>query len=384
MWQEKLTVVLWRSLFGILLGLLYAWLALDEHMATSSGIGGLLIGLFTGILDQWLFTGRLRRRRFTTVLLVRTLSYLFVISFVLLLIAGQSIGFKEEISFSQFWEPDALGGKILEGEIFEIVGVSFLLLLIIQFIALVSRLLGRNVLLNYLLGRYYYPKEEERIFMFVDIKSSTHIAEKLGHLEWHRLLNDYFFDIAEPIRRTRGEIYQYVGDEVVITWTKNRGIKQLNCIRCFFFIEAKMKAKRERYLRRYGFEPVFKAGYHIGKVVAGEIGDYKRSIVFHGDTINTASRIQAETNRIGRRLLLSSSLLKLLDLGNEFKEEFIGKIILRGKEKEVTLFSIDPVYHRPQKISSDKVSGDNNSSSGPDSSNQRYSIDMKSSNTSLT
>ncbi len=352
MWQEKLTAVLWRSLFGILLGMLYAWLALDEQMLTVSAIGGLLMGLFTGILDQWLFSGRLRRRRFITVLLVRTLSYLFVISFVLLLIAGKSIGYKAEISFSTFWEPGALGSQILESKILEVIGVSFLLLLMIQFTALVSRLLGRNVLLNYLLGRYYLPKEEERIFMFVDMKSSTHIAEKLGHLEWHRLLNDYFFDIAEPIHRTRGEIYQYVGDEVVITWPKDRGVRNLNCIRCFFLIEAKMKAKRERYLQRYGFEPVFKAGYHIGKVVAGEIGDYKRSIVFHGDTINTASRIQAETNRIGRRLLLSSNLLQLLDLGNEYKEEFIGKIILRGKEKEITLFSLDPIYDRNRNTTS--------------------------------
>jgi len=344
MLQEKLTAVLLRSLFGIILGIAYSVVALDPAMLTASAIGGMLIGLLTAILDQWLFSGRLRRRRFTTVLLVRTLSYFFVISFVLLLIAGNYIGYRQEVSFSQFWDPGALGSQLSNSKFPEIVGVSFVLLLVVQFIALVSRLLGRNVLLNYLLGRYYHPKEEERIFMFVDMKSSTHIAEKLGHLEWHRLLNDYFFDIAEPIRRTKGEIYQYVGDEVVITWPKKRGVANLNCIRCFFLIEAKMKAKRTRYLNRYGFEPVFKAGYHIGKVVAGEIGDYKRSIVFHGDTINTASRIQAETNRIGRRLLLSGELLKELDLGNEYKEEFIGKIILRGKAHEVTLFSIDPTY----------------------------------------
>ena len=346
MLEEKLTNTSLRVVGGILLGLAYAAVALNRASIPAGAFGGALIGLFTAILDYWTFPDWLRRRRFAIVLFAHTLSYLIVISLAVGITTFLLIYVRDGRSLVNFpMEFGKLRAQLSKPLYWEIVLISFFFLLNIQFIALISRVMGRNVLLNYLLGRYYHPKEEERIFLFMDIKSSTHMAEKLGHFEWHNLLNDFFFDIAEPIKRTKGEIFQYVGDEVVISWPKKLGVKNLNCIRCFFLIENKMKARSKRYKNRYrGFEPIIKAGFHLGKIVAGEIGDYKRSIVFHGDTINTASRIQAETNRIGRRLLLSGELLNELDISDEYQEEFIGKILLRGKEREITLYSLDLIY----------------------------------------
>lgn len=345
MYPSKLSDILQRTLFGLLLGIMYALATgVDRRFIPAGALVGLLVGLLTGILDKWVFTGNFRRLPFGWSLLIRTGSYISVIISSLVIAGGLFVSWKERMSLEELYDVSELKKWIKSGTFIGPVLFAFVLLLFSQFVTLVSRLLGRNVLLNYLLGRYYSPKEEERIFMFIDIKSSTQMAEKLGHFKWHKLLNDFFFDIAEPIQRCKGEIYQYVGDEVVISWQKRRGLENLNCIHCFFYIDQKIKSKRQLYLKRYGFEPVFKAGYHIGKVVAGEIGDYKREIVFHGDTINTASRIQAETNTIGRRLLFSGELLRELELGNEFKEEYIGSIKLRGKEQEITLYSLDPVY----------------------------------------
>lgn len=349
MTQEKISETLLRTLYGALLGIAYAALALSQQAQLTSALVGMAIGALTALLDKWVFTGRLRRRRFATVLLVRTFAYLLVIVLSVVLVGGLAIKLQTGQSWRAVWNLSHLKGLLKGGEFVEVVIFSFVILLFVQFIAMVSRLLGRNRLVNYVLGRYFHPKEEERIFMFMDIKSSTHLAEKLGHFKWHRLLNDFFFDIADPIRQCKGEIYQYVGDEVVVTWPKKKGIQHLNCIRCFFLIEDKMQARRERYIQRYGYAPMFKAGYHLGKVVAGEIGDFKREIVFHGDTINTASRIQQETNNIGRRLLLSANLLKELNLDDQYREEYIGIIRLRGKEKEITLFSIDLVEESPGK-----------------------------------
>jgi adenylate cyclase len=104
-----------------------------------------------------------------------------------------------------------------------------------------------------------------------------------------------------------------------------------------------MEVRRERYLKKYGYEPVFKAGYHVGKVIVGEIGDYKRDIVFHGDTVNTASRIQVECNHYNRRLLLSNTLLEQLDITGVYTSEYISRLRLRGKEEELELYSLDPV-----------------------------------------
>lgn len=78
--------------------------------------------------------------------------------------------------------------------------------------------------------------EVERIFMFLDIRSSTTIAEELGHVQYFALLNDFFRDIAEPISKNKGHIYQYVGDEVVVSWPLDDGLNNANCLKCFFDI----------------------------------------------------------------------------------------------------------------------------------------------------
>ncbi|RMG22432.1 MAG: hypothetical protein D6730_16435 [Bacteroidetes bacterium] len=344
--HRKWIEILERSAYGILLGGLIALITLNQSILPISVLTGLSIGFWSGVLEKWAFSGWLRRRRFVEVILLRSLAYLIVIVLTLMVLTSSQLAMDYQLPWLYAFQTEGVEGiseLFWRRSFITPVLVCFVLLLAMQFVMQVSRLLGRNVLLNYLIGRYYHPKEEERIFLFMDIKSSTSLAEKLGHFQWHRLLNDFFFDISEPISRTKGEIYQYVGDEVVISWPKKRGIERLNCIQCFFYCMKKIEARKHRYLKRYGTEPIFKAGLHIGKVVAGEIGDFKRSIVFHGDTINTASRIQSETNRLGLRLLLSARLLEQLDLRGMYTTDYIGEIKLRGKEEKVVLYSLDPV-----------------------------------------
>jgi adenylate cyclase len=345
MQRDSLRRILERGLYGLLAGVSYALINLGSQLQLiliCSAIG-LTIGLGTGYLDRWLFFTRLRRQPFLVILLVRTLAYLLLISLTLAIFLGVNVAIATQSSLGELFLSPMLLGWITDGHFIYLVLYSFLLLLAFQFFILVSRLLGPNVLINYMLGRYHQPKEEERIFMFMDLRASTTIAERLGHLKWHYFLNDFFYDIAKPVHRSQGEIYQYVGDEVVISWPVKKGLRNCNCIRCFFGIWNRMAERQAYYIRKYGYEPVFKAGYHVGKVIIGEIGDHKRDIVFHGDTVNTASRIQAECNHYNRRLLLSNTLLDGLELGEEYTSEYITKIKLRGKEEVIALHSLDPL-----------------------------------------
>lgn len=201
---------------------------------------------------------------------------------------------------------------------------------------------GTGVFLNLLLGRYHRPREEERIFMFVDIKSSTSIAERLGHIRFFNLLNDFFRDITNPVINTAGEIYQYVGDEVVISWPMTEGIANANCIRCFYGIRETILQHGNRYREKYGLIPEFKAGIHCGLVTIGEIGVIKKDIVFSGDVLNTTSRIQAVCNRYGVRILLSKYLLDKLQLpphGLQLRR--VGAIELKGKRQKVELYTFE-------------------------------------------
>lgn len=194
---------------------------------------------------------------------------------------------------------------------------------------------------NYLAGRYDKPHQELRIFMFLDMRSSTAIAEKLGHVRYFELLNDVYADITDPLVYTGGEVYQYVGDEVSVSWPLRKGLKDHRCIRCFFGIQRKLAERADHYRQRFGLVPQFKAGFHYGEVTTGEVGLVKKERIFSGDVVNTAARIQNSCNTYGVEILLSKDLLDVLRLPEHMYEARpIGEITLRGKREEVSLWTL--------------------------------------------
>ncbi len=200
--------------------------------------------------------------------------------------------------------------------------------------------LGYGALHNYALAKYHRPKQEIRIFMFLDMKSSTTIAETMGHTKYFDLIKAYYADMTDAILETSGQIYQYVGDEIVVPWSKSEGLYQQNCIRCFEKIVKAFEKKKDWYLDQFGLVPEFKAGYHIGEVTTGEIGILKKDLIYTGDVLNTTARIQAECNTYTAKALISGNLLAELQKKNTITCNEIGALMLRGKQESVVLFSL--------------------------------------------
>ncbi len=199
---------------------------------------------------------------------------------------------------------------------------------------------GSSVFYNFFTGRYHHPREEDRIFMFLDMKSSTTIAERLGHVEYFRLLNKYYADTTEAIIQTYGVVYQYAGDEIIVSWNLKKGLTNNNCIRCFFMIKETFQTLSESYIKRFELVPEFKAGFHYGKVTTGEIGVLKKEIFFTGDVLNTTARIQASCNEFGTDILISQDLLSQLDIDDVYELTAIGECELKGRQEKINLFSL--------------------------------------------
>lgn len=211
---------------------------------------------------------------------------------------------------------------------------------ITQLVLQINSKFGQGALGNIIRGKYNTPKEEKRIFMFLDLNSSTTLAERLGDEKYHELLKDFFSDITNPILDNNGEIYQYVGDEVIVAWKHEDGIKNSQCVQCFFDIKIMIENMKDKYLKRYGVVPSFKAGIHCGKVVAGEVGIIKRDITYSGDVLNTTSRILTMCKEFNAEILSSAELIAELRLSKNYAARPLGSIKLRGKEKEVVLSSL--------------------------------------------
>ena len=166
------------------------------------------------------------------------------------------------------------------------------------------------------------------------------MAEGLGHLKYSQLIQDCFQDLA-VVEQYKAEVYQYVGDEAVLTWRKEVGLENANCLNAYFAFCAQLDAKATHYSNKYGVVPQFKAGLNVGKVTVAEVGEVKREIAYHGDAINTAARIQAKCNEMGRALLISEHLhLQLNGQMNGFKDHLEGSVQLKGKMKAINVYSV--------------------------------------------
>jgi class 3 adenylate cyclase len=184
--------------------------------------------------------------------------------------------------------------------------------------------------------------EEDLIVMFLDLNSSTSIAEKLGNDLFFDLVRDFIDDLTMPILKNLGIIYKYVGDEVIVLWKLNEGISNANCLKCFFEIDKLIQSRQEIYQSKFGVFPEYKAGMHCGKVTVGTIGSIVKEKVYSGDVLNTTSRITNMCRNLGARLLLSEELASQLTTFGQFTHRKFENVNLRGKLKEATLFEFLP------------------------------------------
>ena len=305
-------------------------------MALVLGVGyGLIVGLTSYYLDQRflrkLALGKIIAFKTATsmaVLIVLLLLFRYVFSDILISpTLPEGVSIKEDEAWNIiFW--------------LLVIYYSFMTLMI-SFINQVNKKYGPGVLLPLLMGQYRNPKEETRIFMFMDLRSSTSAAEKLGHLQYSAFIRDCFADINEVLLPFRVQVYQYVGDEIVVTWPEREGLVEHRCIKFYFACREQFQRRANYYLKNYDLLPEFKAGMHLGTVTAVEIGEVKRDIAYHGDTLNTAARIQSVCNEYGRNFLISGYLVNRIGTPEGFQVEALGKVLLKGKADEIELFSVD-------------------------------------------
>ena len=305
----------------------------------SSTLPPLLGGLLGGSLIIFWLKDRVKEYSYGRMLIIHSLIYLGIIlllSFITLTINDLLYGSHSltkslltknlRIIFTNpgFWKP---------------LSFWYIIVMLTVFFLQVNEKYGQGVLWNFLSGKYHRPREEYRIFMFLDIKSSTTIAEQIGSSLYYQMIRQFFTDITNPVINTRGEIYQYVGDEVIITWKTRKSLDGYQAIRCYEEIRQHIQHKEAWYIHHFGHCPTFKAGIHAGMVTVGEIGVIKKDLTYTGDVLNTASRIMGCCKEFGCDLLFSEELISKMEKP-VIPFRFMAEVSLRGKQAPVRLFTI--------------------------------------------
>ena len=299
----------------------------------------MLGGFLFGVVEVFYINKWFQKSSFTKKIISKSAIYLAMVVATSLIIVIFSNSYEAGLSplDRQIW---AFVGVFLYSFAFWSIILYFTFAVIICLFYLeVSDNIGQTVLLNLFAGRYHQPIEEERAYMFLDMKSSTTIAEQLGHVRYFKMLKEYYIDLSDPIIQYGGEIYQYVGDEVVVTWKLQKDFAA-NSLHCFFAMKESLKQQAHKYQSEYGVVPSFKAGIHYGKVTTGEIGTIKKDIAFSGDVLNTTARIQGLCNSYQVDLLVSEQLVQALESDAGFQSTELGEAELRGRTEKINLYTV--------------------------------------------
>ena len=288
----------------------------------SASLMGTQLFVLDGPMREWL--GGLS---FATSLMVRSTIYLAIITVIQLFQLGEVIaGVSPDRSSKAFWSSFIYSAALS----------------VVMNLALgVTNIIGPRAFLNFFMGRYHTLVEEKRFVLFVDIAGSTGLAERLGGIAIHRLLDRTFRLLTLAVVDYRGEVLDYVGDEVIVTWPERGGAIDCRPLRCFVAMRDELSRASGQFEREFGAAPGIRGSLHFGPVIVGEIGDVKRAIVFNGDVMNTAARLEELSRNVDGGFLASRAAMERFSSAPPFAVRDLGRLPIRGRADGIDVVGID-------------------------------------------
>lgn len=305
---------------------------LTSPSAMATGVAyGLLLGVTLAGISLFVLQGPMRpwlgSLSFTVDLMVRTAIYAAVIVPIQFFQLGDIIArAPPDPSHKVFW-------------ISIIYSVVFLILA--NLVLGVANIIGPRAFLNFVTGRYHSPVEENRFVLFVDIAGSTGLAERLGGIAIHRLLDRTFRLLTLAVVDYHGEVLNYVGDEVIVTWPERSGAVDCRPLRCFMAMRDELSFASSQLEREFGAVPRIRGSLHFGAVIVGEIGDIKRAIVFNGDVMNTAARLEELSRGVEGGFLGSRAAMEQFRSTLPVKVRNLGRLQIRGRTDGIDVVGLD-------------------------------------------
>jgi adenylate cyclase len=285
-------------------------------------IGGVELFVLDGLMRDWL-----SRLSFTVNLIVRSTIYAAIIMIIQGFHLGEVIAGLPVDTFGQnFWS-----GFISAAVISVLMNLGFG----------IANIIGPRAFLNFVSGRYHSPIEENRFVLFVDIAGSTGLAERLGGIDIHRFLDHTFRLLTLAVVDYRGEVLNYVGDEVIVTWPEHGGAVDCRPLQCFVAMRDELSRASSQFEREFGATPRIRGSLHFGPVIVGEIGDVKRAIVFNGDVMNTAARLEELSRKVEGGFLASRAAMDRFNSAPPFAVRDLGRLPIRGHADGIDVVGID-------------------------------------------
>jgi len=183
--------------------------------------------------------------------------------------------------------------------------------------------------------------EKHMFILFADIRNFTAFSEHFMPYDVIYVLNYYFYEMGEVIKRNGGVIDNYMGDAFLALFEADDPVEGAYratraALEMLETVRHVIRPNHEGFLNedfRIGI------GLHYGLVVAGTIGDNSnKRLTVIGDAVNYASRIESANKQTGTEFLISEDAFALIRQRVRINRSFT--IALKGKSGQHNLYEV--------------------------------------------
>ena len=190
-------------------------------------------------------------------------------------------------------------------------------------------------------GSIFEGEQQEVAVMFCDIRDFTPMSENMTPNEVVTVLNIFYAQMNEVIKKQDGVINQFIGDEIFVIF--GAPVPVDNCeekaVLCAIGMIRQLDIINEELQEKLGISIKVGIGINYGPVVTGNMGcENKISYSVTGDTVNTAKRIETLTKEKPNTILVSESIYEKTK--HMVKAQSWEPVNVKGKNEKLSVYEV--------------------------------------------
>ena len=174
-------------------------------------------------------------------------------------------------------------------------------------------------------------------FIFVDLKGSTALGERIDPEALHEVKERYFSAMAAEITRHGGKIEKYIGDAIMAVFGLPRAREDdaLRAVRAAFGMQQALAQLNIDLMERYGVTLANRTGVNTGAVVASDDPTADQKLAT-GDAVNVTARLEQAAPE--NQIYLGESTYRLVR--DAVEVEAVAPLELKGKAQRVAAYRL--------------------------------------------
>ncbi|HEY8270111.1 MAG TPA: adenylate/guanylate cyclase domain-containing protein [Pseudobdellovibrionaceae bacterium] len=184
-------------------------------------------------------------------------------------------------------------------------------------------------------------QSKEVVVFFSDIRGFTAFSEHRSPEQVVAMLNEYFAVMVKVINHHGGVVDKFIGDAIMAIWGAPKGSEEdsRKALRACIEMRKGLADLNEKRIARGEPPLMIGMGLHAGTAISGTIGsDERMEYTVIGNTVNTASRIEASTKAFGADLLVTDDVIA--KVGDNFILDYAGAAEVKGRSEAIKMYKV--------------------------------------------